>query len=249
MGVFDDLQAGLDGLSGIDVNGGQAYCVDIVMCIDATGSMAPIIEEVKRNALAFCDKFHEQMDANGKNVETLRIKVIAFRDYGCDGAGAMAQSEFFVLPEQNEAFRSYVMGITATGGGDEPESALEAMALAMRSDWTSEGTKRRHVILVFTDASAVPLGDRSRTSNPAYPAGMPRSLAELGDMWAGSSQSLGGMPDEKSARLVLFAPSRTPWVDLQVWNNVWAAFSQAGRGLEEFDINMAIELLVNSING
>ena len=26
------------------------YCVDIVMCIDATGSMAPIIDEVKNNA-------------------------------------------------------------------------------------------------------------------------------------------------------------------------------------------------------
>ncbi len=247
MGVFDDLQAGLDGLSGIDVNGGQAYCVDIVMCIDATGSMAPIIEEVKRNALAFCDKFHEQMDANGKNVETLRIKVIAFRDYGCDGAGAMAQSEFFVLPEQNEAFRSYVMGITATGGGDGPESALEAMALAMRSDWTTDGAKQRHVILVFTDASAVPLRDPSRTSNPTYPADMPASLADLGDMWAGESQELGGMPSGKSARLVLFAPSTSPWTDIQVWNNVWAAFSPAGKGLEDVDIDLAIQLLVNSV--
>ena len=29
------------------------YCVDIVMCIDATGSMAPILDEVKRNAISF----------------------------------------------------------------------------------------------------------------------------------------------------------------------------------------------------
>ena len=27
------------------------YCVDIVMCIDATGRMAPIITEVMENAL------------------------------------------------------------------------------------------------------------------------------------------------------------------------------------------------------
>ena len=247
MGIFG-MQEGLGGMTGFDVNGGQDYYVDIVMCMDATGSMSPIIEEVKANALAFCDKFHEAMDANGKNVAGLRIKVIPFRDYGCDGSQAMAESRFFILPEQNEEFRTFVMGIQARGGGDEPESAMEAMALAMRSEWTMEGAKQRHVILVFTDASAVSLGDPSRTSNPAYPAGMPRSLAELGDMWAGSSQELGGMPSERAARLVLFAPSTSPWTDIQVWNNVWSAFSQAGRGLEDVDIDMAIQLQVNSIN-
>ena len=30
-----------------------SYCVDIVMCIDATGSMAPIIDQVKGNAMLF----------------------------------------------------------------------------------------------------------------------------------------------------------------------------------------------------
>ena len=247
MGVFDDLQAGLDTIGGFDVNDGAEYYVDIVMCIDATGSMSPIIEEVKANAMAFCEKFHEEMDANGKNVAGLRIKVIPFRDYACDGTAAMDQSEFFVLPEQNEEFRSYVMGIRAAGGGDEPENALEAMALAMRSAWTTDGAKQRHVILVFTDASAVPLRDPSRTSNPTYPADMPASLADLGDMWAGESQELGGMPSGKSARLVLFAPSTSPWTDIQVWNNVWAAFSPAGKGLEDVDIDLAIQLLVNSV--
>lgn len=38
------------------------YNVDIVMCIDATGSMGPIIEEVKTNALSFYQKFVEAME-------------------------------------------------------------------------------------------------------------------------------------------------------------------------------------------
>lgn len=244
MGMFDDLQGAL----GEDLlSGGQGYCVDIVMLIDATGSMLPIIEEVKDNALAFCTKFHEAMDASGKNVDGLRIKVISFRDYGCDGSQAMSESEFFTLPEQNMEFRNAVMNIQAMGGGDEPESALEAMALAMRSNWTAEGVKRRHVILVFTDASANELGDTNRQANPSYPVGMPNSLSALGDMWTGNSADLGGMPEERSARLVLFAPNVEPWVSMQVWNNVWASFSQAGRGLEEIDIDMAIQLLVASV--
>ena len=42
---------------------GLDYNVDIVMCIDATGSMASIIEDVKSNALSFYQKFVDEMEA------------------------------------------------------------------------------------------------------------------------------------------------------------------------------------------
>ena len=74
------------------------YNVDIVMCIDATGSMSPIIEKVKENALSFYQRFLESMEESEKTVEQLRIKVIVFRDYGCDEA-PMTESEFFTLPD------------------------------------------------------------------------------------------------------------------------------------------------------
>ena len=48
------------------------YCVDIVMCIDATGSMAPIINEVKDNALSFYQRFIDSMEENDKEVAELR---------------------------------------------------------------------------------------------------------------------------------------------------------------------------------
>ena len=57
---------------------GMDYNVDIVMCIDATGSMASIIDDVKRNALSFYQKFVDEMEAKAKSVQQLRIKVIAF---------------------------------------------------------------------------------------------------------------------------------------------------------------------------
>lgn len=219
------------------------YNVDIVMCIDATGSMAPIIEEVKENALSFYPKFVEAMDEVNKEVAQLRIKVIAFRDYGCDDE-PMAESKFFVLPDDNEEFRSYVSNIRAEGGGDGPENALEAIALALKSDWTTGGAKRRHVVLVFSDAPALRLGERAGSDK--YPADMPADLAQLGSWWEGTDQTLGSKYQVKAGRLVAFVPNAEPWTELQAWNRYWPAFSPAGTGLSDVDIQAVLDLLVGS---
>ena len=226
-----------------DQNNIGKYNVDIVMCIDATGSMSPIIEKVKANALSFNRHFVEAMEENGKQVGTLRVKVIAFRDYGCDEV-PMQESPFYTLPEEDGAFNDFVAGITATGGGDGPENALEAIALALKSDWTTGGYRRRHAILLFTDAPALPLG--ARASSPSYPSDLPKTLAELGAWWEGADQSLGSTYQPKAGRLVAFAPDAEPWSDLQTWNRYWPAVSAAGEGLSEVDMAAAIELLVNS---
>ena len=41
---------------------GLNYTVDIVMCIDSTGSMAPIIEKVKSNAMKFYEDLLKVMN-------------------------------------------------------------------------------------------------------------------------------------------------------------------------------------------
>lgn len=235
--------------TGLDPVGKDSYCVDIKMGMDVTGSMGPFIDEMKAQAKRFCEKFINAMEANNKSVDEVRVRLFPYRDYEADGNQAMADSGFFELPEQNEEYSSYISGLQAMGGGDEPENSLEALALAMRSDWTTHGTKRRHVIMMYTDASAVPLQDARRMRNPTYPENMPATLADLGEMWAGTSQELGGMPDLKAARLVLFTPNCEPWTSMQTWNNVWTFFSKAGSGLTEVDTDMAIQMLVNSIDG
>lgn len=220
-----------------------AYYVDIVMCIDATGSMAPIIDEVKSNALSFYQKFVDAMEESDKDVAQLRIKVISFRDYGVD-AEPMVESPFFTLPDQNDQFRSSVNSIEAIGGGDAAENALEAIALALKSEWTSGGSKRRHAILVFTDAPALSLGERS--GSPKYPSGLPADLAKLGAWWEGTDQSLISAYQPKAGRLVAFVPNAEPWTEMQAWNRYWPAFSAAGTGLRDVDIQSAIDLLVGS---
>ena len=219
------------------------YCVDIVMCIDATGSMAPIIDEVKNNAMSFYQKFIDSMEENDKEVSELRIKVIVFRDYICDSE-PMVESEFFVLPDQNTAFKNFVAGIEACGGGDGPKNALEAIALALKSKWTTSGAKRRHAILVFSDAPALAFGERADCPN--YPTDLPKTIAQLGSWWKGTDQTLGSTYQREAGRLVAFVPNAEPWTELQTWNRYWPAFSPAGTGLPDVDIQSAIDLMVES---
>ena len=219
------------------------YCVDIVMCIDATGSMAPIINEVKENALSFYEKVSEAMSDNQKEIAELRVKVIAFRDFMCDSK-PIEESEFFVLPDQARQFRDFVSRIEAAGGGDTAENALEAVALAFKSKWTKKGKKRRHVIMVFTDAPALKPGERSDC--PGYPSNMPSSLAQLGSWWEGTDQMFISDYEPRFGRLIAFAPAAYPWIEINSWNRYWSTISPAGTGLSNLDISSAIDLLVGS---
>lgn len=223
------------------VSGG--YSVDICMLIDKTGSMGPIINEVKNNALSFYPKFVDAMQEHDKDVTSLRVKVIAFGDYKCD-AEPMVESQFFTLPEENDKLKAFVDGIKAAGGGDIPENALEALALALKSDWVETPGKKRQAIMIFTDAPALALGDRSDC--PSYPAGMPADLAELGSWWEGTNQGFAGSYSPSAGRLIAFVPNAEPWSDLQAWNRYWPVFSPAGTGLSDVDLAEAIDLMVAS---
>jgi len=217
---------------------------DLVLCIDGTGSMGPIIEEVKHSAKTFHEKITKALEEKNRDVSTFRIKVIVFRDYYCDGDAAMEISSFFTLPDQTEDFNRFVSSIRADGGGDEPETALEAIALAMKSDWNTEGARKRHIIMVWTDASAHRLEafEGSKPSN--YPSGMPSSLTELSDMW---NDNQSGLMNMSAKRLILFAPDAYPWstVGTEWENTVWMP-SKAGEGMRDTDIKMVLDVLAGS---
>lgn len=207
-----------------DALGGITTYVDIVFCIDVTGSMGPIINTVKNLTLDLYDDLITTMrDKNNRIVKQLRVRVIAFRDYYCDGRYAMEESPFYVLPDQKTEFRRFVESLEAKGGGDEPENALEAMALAMKSDWVRVSNpnteKARNVVVIFTDASAHPL-EKAREGVPSnYPADMLKSYNELYEAWCGQGSCADGknayMMDKMAERLVIFAPEDAyPWSDM-----------------------------------
>lgn len=224
----------------IIVNQGMDYNVDIVMCIDATGSMHPILDEVKAKALSLYQRFVEEMENVSKSVQQLRIRVIAFRDFGVDSEPLVA-SDFFVLSEEGgaEAFHDFINAIEASGGGDLPENSLEALAVAMKSDWVTTGSIRRHVVMMFTDAAALPLQEKAGCDG--YPEGMPADLAELHDWWEGQEM------ERRAKRLLIFAPDMEPWSNMVDWTNAFHTASPAGAGIPDTDMDVCIRLLVNSI--
>ena len=221
------------------------YAVDIVFCIDVTGSMAPVIEKVKEGALFFHKRLEGAMAAKDKAISQLRLRVIAYRDFGDNAGDAIQASDFWRIPEQTPDFEAFVRNLHASGGGDEPESGLEALALAIGSPWERGLDRRRHIIAVFTDASAHPLGvgDDART----YPAGIPADIDDLFETW-GYASSQTAVMENAAKRLLLFAPDTTPWNIIAAdWNNTVYFPSQAGSGLDDVELAEVVDVIASSV--
>lgn len=226
---------------------GLSCAVDIVMCIDVTASMAPILETVKSKALRVYPDLMAELDKKERPVDLMRVRVVAYRDVVAD-ATPFETSDFFALPEQDRPFQEFVGRLRPTGGGDEPESGLEALAIAMGSKWTTECERQRHVIVVWTDASTHPLEHGASRLPPDVRNVVPRSFDDLTDMW--ESGQGGAMPKPTARRLVLFAPDSQIWNRINdEWNQVVHFASQAGVGLGDVDYNTIIDLLAGSIGG
>ena len=71
------------------------YNVDIVMCIDCTGSMQGLIEKVKQNAFNFYPDLKKYCESKDKHIDQMRVRVIGFRDFYADGPKAIESSGFF----------------------------------------------------------------------------------------------------------------------------------------------------------
>ena len=216
------------------------YNVDIVMCIDCTGSMQGLIDTVKQNALKFYPDLRKFCEAKDKHIEQLRVKVIGFRDFYADGAKAIEESAFFNIPEEEEKFKATIDKLEAYGGGDEPENGLEALALAMKSSWVKDGHKKRHVIVLWTDASTHPL-EKPETKNQYYPSGMPKDFNELTDLWENNQEGM----SKAAKRLILFAPDAYAWSEIGVnWYNTVHYISKAGNGLKEYDYKTILTVIM-----
>ena len=228
---------------------------DVVFCIDATDSMTPLIDKVKKMTLSFPEELNSRLEASGRKVRRLRVKVIAFRDFYVDGPDAMMQSEFFELPEENERFNSFVFAINAEGGGDYPESSLEALAEAMKSDFLTGPGRKRHIILLFTDAPAHKIEKHWEGVDEYYPNSMFSDTNELFEAWNGKVQdALGGhaVPitkmQKKAKRLGIFAPEVWPWNDVE--RDLEYAIRkdlEADRGGTDLDMEDVYSFLVKSM--
>jgi len=111
---------------------GRAAC-DVVFVFDTTGSMSNEIEGVKR----ICLRFANELAASNIDV---RLGLVTFGD---------EIREVFEPVAQPEQFRMWVSGLSANGGGDNPENALKALETAAGMQLRESAQK---VLVLITDA-------------------------------------------------------------------------------------------------
>jgi len=238
------------------------YDIDIVMVIDATGSMKNCIEMVKENAKNlypdFCKRLREDRSKE-REINQMRIRVITFRDfkdYLNNGYPPLQATRFFNMPEDTEAFYRSVSEIEVKGGGWEeaavkklgadPEDGLEALATAIKSEWVKgQIPDRRHIIVLWTDAPTHELGYGSNVD--CYPEGMPKDFKELTRWWEEM--------DYMSKRLVLYAPKMERWKSIiSSWKNIIFVETKPGQYAETMaelqesdDYGTILDLLVHTV--
>ncbi len=233
------------GLRGRHSVGGLGYAVDIVFVLDTTASMWPVLAQVKQHAMGFHEHLVATMSTKGKYVSKLRVRTIAYRDFLDFPDDALSVTPFWELPEQLDRFRGHVASLRADGGGDEPESGLEALAVAMMSPWERASDRCRQVIVVCTDASAHPLEAAAGSVIRGYPAGLPSSFDALTDAWGDTS---GTIVNYAAKRLLLYAPDVYPWnVISAYWDSVLHFPSRAGEGLTELDFSSVVHAIAGSV--
>ena len=165
--------------------------VDLVFVIDATGSMRQIMDKIKQIAIALPKSLTDAVKKAGKNMRKIRVKVIDFADFKAEGKDTIHESPFYNASTQivqiiNEFDTIKMVNDAGEGrGGDEiPENALEAIWLAMNSDFTEERPDEnvRQIIMVFTDAS--PLNFQERAKYPGYARyNFPARIDEMRRLW------------------------------------------------------------------
>lgn len=227
-------------------NNPLTYHVDLALCIDCTGSMRGTLQSVKEAALDFQGMFKSRMEDKGKIITSMRVRVIAFRDIFADDP-AFEVSDFYNLDQEPEAFETFLSALKAKGGGgDGPESALEALSIAINSPWDANADRLRHVVVMWTDALPHPLEKgTSQHAQSAFKSEIAENLDQLTDWW---NDRQNNRIRHEAKRLVIFAPEKGAWVNItEDWDNTILLPSQAGKGLREFELEQILEILANSI--
>ena len=198
---------------------------DIVFCIDGTGSMVPCIDGVKTNVSTFA----ERLQSDGR--VDFRLRSIVYRDLQAMGEPIEAMA--FCEPGDHLSFKRQVSAIVADGGGPEPESTLDAIFVAINSDWRRPCHK---AILVFTDA-------------PCYTE-MHKSTVKSFGLRDGSIHRIIDALTAKRIQLFIAAPDFGAYqtIDAQAPNCRYEVAGVGGSGLAEFNFKEVMDVFGRSIS-
>lgn len=122
---------------------------DIVFCLDVTGSMSPCIEGLKREIETFAEGLQSAADVD------FRLRLIAYRDLH-DPTSPGDPWRVTAFTSSLREFKASLTGLKANGGGDHrgAESTLDALYLAIHSEWRPSKTHK--TIVLLTDDNTHP---------------------------------------------------------------------------------------------
>jgi hypothetical protein len=138
---------------------------DIVFLVDVSGSMSTCIDALRRNIEAFIDSLSRGDANNAAPVRDWRGKVVGYRDIeAAEGEGLpwIVDNPFV---RDAGALKAQLASLQANGGGDEPESLLDALYQIASMEAMPKGAQGEEpgkwryrsdaarVVVVFTDAS------------------------------------------------------------------------------------------------
>ena len=138
---------------------------DIVFLIDVSGSMTPIIDALRKNIEMFIDSLSHGDANNAAAVKDWRGKVVGYRDIEHAEAEGLPWIEDNPFVRDAVALKAQLGNLRAAGGGDEPESLLDALYKVATMEASPKGaqgedankwryrSEAARVVVVFTDAS------------------------------------------------------------------------------------------------
>jgi Mg-chelatase subunit ChlD len=116
--------------------------VEVVFCLDTTGSMGGLIEGAKAKIWSICNQI-----AGGKPTPDLKVGLVAYRD-----RGDQYVTKVFDLTDDLDTIHGHLKGFTANGGGDAPESVNQALDDAVHKIKWSTDKKTLRILFLVGDA-------------------------------------------------------------------------------------------------
>jgi von Willebrand factor type A domain len=138
---------------------------DIVIVVDVSGSMSPCIDALRKNIEAFVDSLSQGGPNNAAPVRDWRAKVVGYRDIEAANSEGLPWILDNPFVRDTGTLKAQLATLQAGGGGDEPESLLDALYKVASMEATPKGSQTEdpakwryrsdaaRVVVVFTDAS------------------------------------------------------------------------------------------------
>lgn len=119
--------------------------VDLVLAVDTTGSMGSQIATVKRNLSSLINRLRE-------DDISLYVSIVDYRDITCDGVDSTKVNNNSGVDFYNSEsdISAAISSLTPWGGGDGPETAIDALGAAYYLGYRDTASK---FIFLITDAN------------------------------------------------------------------------------------------------